>query len=174
MTAETNHNHEIFMEYALKEARKSLLAGEFPVGCVIVCKDEVIAAGSRIHSFGITVRETDHAEILALRQLEESENRVDRQSLRIYSTLEPCLMCMGAILISGIHQIIYAYEDVMGGAASCNLSNLPPLYSNKPISIIPHILREKSLSLFHNYFSDPSHDYWKDSILSRYTLDLIL
>jgi len=165
--------HETFMEYALKEAQKAFQAGEFPVGCVIVSGDEVIASGSRIHSFGETVRETDHAEILALRQLETSENTVDRRTLRVYSTLEPCLMCMGAILISGIRQIVYAYEDMMGGATSCNLALLPPLYSSEPVSIIPHVLRGKSLSLFHAFFSDPAHDYWKDSLLAGYTLSQV-
>lgn len=162
-----------FMEMALKEAQKALQAGEFPVGCVIVQDNRVIASASRIHSFGEYRAETDHAEILALRQVEAAGIRIDPRICCIYSTMEPCLMCLGAILISGIRNIVYAYEDVMGGGCSCDFRSLPPLYSQDPPVIVPHVLREKSLFLFQAFFRDPTREYWKGSLLADYTRDKV-
>ena len=162
-------NHSFFMEEALDEARQALERGEFPVGCVIVRKGKIIATGSRQGTAGDLVSETDHAEILALKQLERSAP-VDRSRLTLYCTLEPCLMCFGAILISGIRHIVFAYEDVMGGGTRCDLGRMPPLYGSKPVHLVPHILRDKSLFLFKSFFSNPDNTYWKDSLLAAYTL----
>jgi tRNA(adenine34) deaminase len=161
--------HSFFMEKALTEAQQALDRGEFPVGCIIVDAENVIASGSRQGTTGIVANETDHAEILALKQL-EAYGPVDRSRLTLYSTMEPCLMCFGAILISGIRRIVFAYEDVMGGGTRCDISRLPALYSDRPVAIVSHILRDKSLCLFKRFFSNPLNTYWKDSLLSQYTL----
>jgi tRNA(adenine34) deaminase len=163
-------NHAFFMEKALAEAGQALVRGEFPVCCVIVHDNHIIASGSRRKTSGDFVSETDHAEILAIKELERLGSSMDRNRLVLYSTLEPCLMCFGAILISGIRHIVYAFEDVMGGGTACDLSKLPELYSSRPVAIVPHILRDKSLALFKAFFSNPENTYWKDSLLARYTL----
>ncbi|MBU1181693.1 MAG: nucleoside deaminase, partial [Proteobacteria bacterium] len=85
-------------------------------------------------------------------------------------TMEPCLMCFGAILLSGIGKIVYAYEDVMGGGTGCGIDSLSPLYKNSPVKIIPGILRKESLEIFKAYFSNPSNSYCKGSLLADYTL----
>jgi tRNA(adenine34) deaminase len=79
-------------------------------------------------------------------------------------------MCYGAILLSGIREIVYAFEDVMGGATGCDLARLPPVYRRR-ITLIPNVLREKSISLLKTYFSDPKNRYWEDSLLAGYTLN---
>jgi tRNA(adenine34) deaminase len=79
-------------------------------------------------------------------------------------------MCFGALLISGIGTIVYAYEDAMGGGTSCDRSQLPELYHHNGVQIIPGVMRSESLALFKAYFSDPDIDYWRDSYLARYTL----
>lgn len=157
------------MEEALSLARQALDRGEFPVGCVIVHQGEIIATGSRQGTSGDIVSETDHAEILALKQLERSPF-IDHCDLTLYCTLEPCLMCFGAILLSSIRRIVFAYEDVMGGGTRCDLDRMPSLYSSRPVYIAPHILRDKSLFLFKSFFSNPDNVYWKDSLLESYTL----
>jgi tRNA(adenine34) deaminase len=157
------------MEEALAEARQALGRGEFPVGCVIVQEGMIVATGSRQGTAGALISETDHAEIQALKMLERSA-QVDYSRLTLYSTLEPCLMCFGAILISGIRHIVFAYEDVMGGGTRCDLGRMPPLYSSLPVNIVPHILRDKSLLLFKSFFSNPDNPYLKDSLLAAYTL----
>jgi len=159
-----------FMVQALKQAECALSAGEFPVGCVIADEKNILAAGSRQGTSGGQANETDHAEIMALRRLAEGGSIENTGSLTVYCTMEPCLMCFGAILISGIHRIVYAYEDVMGGGTGCDLSRLPALYSGAPVEIVPHVMREESLALFKNFFARPGNNYWKNSELAAYTL----
>lgn len=165
-------NYEYFMKEALALAKTAITAGEFPVGCVIVNDNKVIASGFRtgtVHK-GST-NEIDHAEILALRQFSGTKINGDPSKTVLFCTMEPCLMCFGAILLSGIRTIVYAYEDAMGGGTHINLSEFSPFYKDIQIKIIPHILREESLKLFQTYFSNPDNTYWKDSFLEQYTLN---
>lgn len=163
-------DYEYFMRKALELAKRAFAEGEFPVGCVITYQAKVIATGSRKNTKGDFKNEIDHAEMVALRGLSALTEDIDAGQLTIFSTMEPCLMCLGAIMLSGIRKIVYAYEDVMGGGTSCDLSGLKPLYSNNHISIVPNILRKESLKLFKTYFADPNNDYWKESLLAQHTL----
>ena len=162
-------NYEYFMRKALKLAEKALLNGEFPVGCVMVYEDKVLVSGSRIHSKGIAINETDHAEITALRKLAHKKD-VEKSKVSVFCNLEPCLMCYGALILSGIGEIVYAYEDVMGGGTSCDLSTLNPLYRNTKISLTSNILRKESLELFKTYFLNTETNYLQDSLLETFTL----
>ena len=163
-------DYDHFMSKALELAEQALGAGEFPVGCVIACGEEIVATGFRQHTRGDLKNEIDHAEMVALRRLSELPEPIDISQLVIYCTMEPCLMCLGAIILSGIRKIVFAYEDVMGGGTGCNLTTLQPLYSDNHISIVANIKRNESVSLFKSYFADPGNEYWKGSLLARYTL----
>ncbi|QTA91682.1 nucleoside deaminase [Desulfonema magnum] len=159
-----------FMKKALEQAKKALSAGEFPVGCVIAHQNKILVNGSRNGTTGDSANETDHAEMVALRRLTDMGENADRNEFTLFCTMEPCLMCFAAILLSGIGKIVYAYEDVMGGGTQCDLTRLPPLYKNRQISIVPDILREESLELFKAFFANPDNNYWKGSLLAQYTL----
>jgi tRNA(adenine34) deaminase len=163
-------DYERFMKKALDQARKALEAGEFPVGCVLVYQDRVIVNASRAGTATDVVNEIDHAEMVALRRLVDLKEKIDKSKVTLFCTMEPCLMCLGAIILSGIGAVVYAYEDVMGGATGCNLEALAPLYHGGQISIVPHILRQQSLKLFKAYFNNPEHTYWQGSLLAMYTL----
>ena len=163
-------DYEFFMKMALKQARKALSAGEFPVGCVITHQGRILANASRTGTIGNYPNEIDHAEIIALRHLPGLELNKKKDKVTLFTTLEPCLMCLGALILGGIDQIVYAYEDIMGGGTSCDLAKLPFLYKKQEISIIPHILRMESLALFKSFFQNPKHSYWQGSLLARYTL----
>ncbi len=166
-------DYKYYMGLALEQAKKAFDKGEFPVGCVIVEAGKVIANGARSgtapdqHIFS----ETDHAEIRALKQIEAGSRPVTFGNLTLFSTMEPCLMCFGAILLSGINRIVYAYEDPMGGGTKCDLKKLPPLYAKAKIDVIPGVLRQKSLDLFYDFFNKETNLYWKNSYLERYTLE---
>ena len=164
-------DYEFFMRKALEQAEDALAGNEFPVGCVLVYKDEVIVTGSRNGTANGGQNEVDHAEMVALRRLDELNTPIDRSQITLFCTMEPCLMCYGAILLSGIGTIVYAYEDVMGGGTACDLSILPPLYRDRPITIVPDVLRKQSLALFRDFFASPENDYWRGSLLACYTLD---
>jgi tRNA(adenine34) deaminase len=86
----------------------------------------------------------------------------------LYATMEPCLMCFGAIVLSGIKTVVYAFEDPMGGGTACDLSSLPPLYRNCRVRIKKGVCRQKSLDLFFDFFNKKDNQYWKDSLLEQY------
>lgn len=161
-------DHEYFMGLALKQARVALDRGDFPVGCVLVGDGEVLACGRRSGTIQETPNEVDHAELNALRKLAQANHK--QISVTAYCTMEPCLMCFGALILSGVKTIVYAYEDVMGGGTSCPLDHLPSLYRNADLTVVPNVLRNESLQLFKTFFQNPQNDYWKDSLLAHHIL----
>ncbi len=162
------------MRQALDQAKQALFNGEFPVGCVFVDDGEAVAFGSRQNSStGLSgqANEMDHAEIVGLRQLLEKIDQVDIGRVTVYSTMEPCLMCYSTLLLNGIRNFVYGYEDVMGGGTSLPLDQLNPLYSSMHVSIESGVMREQSLKLFYDFFSSAEKTYWQGSLLASYTLE---
>lgn len=161
------------MGAALDQARRALAAGEFPVGCVAAGREDggIIVTGARVGTATSRPNEVDHAEMVALRRLAALPAPPPPSAICLYVTLEPCLMCYAAMMLTGISRVVYAYEDVMGGGTACPLDALPPLYVNRRMTIVPHVRRRESLELFQTYFAAPENGYWRDSILARYTLD---
>jgi len=159
------------MRRALVLAEEALASGEFPVGCVLVAQGEIVAEGRRRHSRE-EANELDHAEMVALRELFARHPELDRGTVTVYSTLEPCLMCYAALLLNGIRTVVYGYEDVMGGGTSLQLTGLAPLYREMEgtVTIIPNVCRKESLELFRAFFNDPKNQYWQQSLLADYTL----
>lgn len=180
---------DYFMDIALKLAADALEAGQFPVGCILVANNNVVAEGFRHNSRGETSNELDHAEILALKRwIEKGMPGKESGPVTAYTTLEPCMMCLGALIINGINRVVFAFEDVMGGATGIDFTGpftASPLTSWKPEgtefsdrslyfdygrNITGGIQRTKALELFRSFFQDPSVDYWNESMLSRYIL----
>ncbi len=166
----TSNDHLDLMRHALELAQLALDRGEFPVGCILAYQGQIIARGERRGTRRQVPSELDHAEMIALRHLESLSGPMDRKAITLYATLEPCLMCFGALLISGIGTIVYAYEDAMGGGTTCNRHQLAPLYKDNAVRIVPGIGRKQSLQLFKAYFSNPDTGYWRGSLLADYTL----
>jgi len=159
----------MLMGLALKEARQALAQGEFPVGCVFAWQGRVIASGARCNSTG-WANELDHAEILALRRFLKSGQRVEPAEVRVYSTMEPCLMCFATLLVNGFRQFVYAYEDAMGGGTNLPLAQLAPLYRDLAVSVTGGVRRGESLALFQHFFGQPGNRYLQGSLLAEYTL----
>jgi tRNA(adenine34) deaminase len=103
-----------FMDMALDEARAAALAGEVPVGCVVVRDGKVIAqAGNR------TLRDHDptaHAELLAIRQAASALGSERLSDCDLHVTLEPCAMCAGAMSFARIRRLYFGAADPKGGA----------------------------------------------------------
>ena len=165
-------HHETFMRLALQQAQQALTSNEFPVGAVIVAGDEPVAFGRRANSRNETANELDHAEIVALRDLLARRPEIARDTLTVYSTMEPCLMCYSTMLLNGIRTFVYGYEDAMGGGTNLPLTHLTPLYQAMApeVRILPHVLRQESLDLFKTFFASPANNYWQGSLLAAYTL----
>jgi tRNA(adenine34) deaminase len=164
-------DYEYFMQKALDQARDALKAGEFPVGCVMVYEGRILASASRAGTSGEVANEIDHAEMVTLRRFVDLQEKIDAGKVSLFCTMEPCLMCLGAIILSGIGEVVYAYEDVMGGGTAYDVAKLAPLYRERQLSIVPNILRRQSLELFKVYFRNPENTYWQGSLLAQYTLD---
>ena len=161
--------HEKFMRLALAEASSALEAGDFPVGCVLVKDDQVLASGRRKNSSGNHTNELDHAEVITLKDLIQKKPQYNMEGVTAYSTMEPCLMCYTTLLLSGIRRFIWAYEDVMGGGTNLPLDRLNRLYAKMRVECVPHVLRTESLALFQDFFR--RYSYWEDSDLAHYTLE---
>ena len=112
-----------WMEYALRLAHQAEAEGEVPVGAVIVSEGKIIGEG-----FNRPIESRDptaHAEILALR---DAAQRVDNYRLlnaTLYVTLEPCVMCAGAIVHARIDRVVYGASDPKGGACGSVFDLLP-------------------------------------------------
>ena len=161
---------EKYMGIALQQAQTALARGEFPVGCVIVSGDEIVAEGARSNTAG-RANEIDHAEINALRSLSGGKRVFDMSELVVYCTLEPCLMCYSTLIVNGVRNIVYAYEDAMGGGTNLPLEQLAPLYAGVKMNLLSGMRRDESLHLFQKFFKSSSTNYLHDTLLCRYTLE---
>jgi len=161
-------NH--FMDEALAEAAIALAQGEFPVGCVMVYRGRIVARASRRGTAAGGRNELDHAEMVALRQFVHLNEAPEPAGVTVFCTMEPCLMCFSALILAGIGEVVFAYEDAMGGGSGCDRSQMKPLYRDSPIVVRPHVRRSESLALFQKFFADPANRYWRGSLLAQYTL----
>lgn len=143
---------EKYMNIALEEAYKSYEKGDVPVGAVVVYKNEIIA---RAHNCKEQNKNAvEHAEILAISQACQKLNTWHLEECTIYVTLEPCLMCAGALIQSRIGKLVFATENEKFGYV-CSISNVLNNKSNNhhPI-IINGICKEKSQKLLKEFFKD--------------------
>ncbi len=163
-------DYEHFMFAAIEEARQALSLGEFPVGCVLVYEGRILVTGSRVNSAPEKNNELDHAEMVALKRLVDLGKSIDRKKVALFSTLEPCIMCYGALIVNGIRHIIYAYEDISGGGTNLDLTALRPLYREMKIEIVAGVLRHESLVVLKKFFSDPRNDYLRGTLLAEQAL----
>src|SRR3990172_8584846 len=114
MTDTLKSVHERFMTEALKEAKKAVDKGEAPVGAVIVLDGKIIA---RAHNLRESASDpTAHAELLALRKASKKLNKWRLNGAKVYVTLEPCIMCAGAMVLARIDELIYSADDPKAGA----------------------------------------------------------
>ncbi|MBQ0113872.1 MAG: tRNA adenosine(34) deaminase TadA [Bacteroidales bacterium] len=109
------YNDEYFMRQALNEAQLAFDEGEVPVGCVIVCDNTVISRG---HNMTEMLKDsTSHAEIIAITSAEEYLQSKYLKDCTLYVTVEPCVMCAGAIYWAQIPRIVFGAKDEKRGAS---------------------------------------------------------
>ncbi len=142
----------IFMRLALEEAKLALKNGDVPVGAVLVIDGKQVAAHRNStfsdESYG------DHAEANLIQQYSTLiKEAVEGKGLRVelYTTLEPCLMCLGTALIHRIDRIIFACSDPHGGAAELKASDLPGWYGEVWPIIAGGLFKEEAFDLMVAY-----------------------
>lgn len=142
---------EKYMRLALLEAKKAASEDEVPIGCVIVKDNKVISKGHNRREIKNDV--TSHAEIEAIRKASKKLQDWQLIDCDLYVTIEPCLMCMGAIIQSHIRNVYYGSEDPKGGAVISSLN----ICDVKNLNHHPHveggILKSECSQIMKNYFS---------------------
>ena len=141
---------EFLMKEALVQAKKALKKGEVPIGAVVVLGDKIIGRG---YNQPITTKDpTAHAEIIALK---EASNRLDNYRLNeaiIYTTLEPCLMCAGALVHARIKKVIFAAQDTKSGVVVNNGGLIQSEFLNHKVSFEGGILEKEASKLLKDFF----------------------
>jgi tRNA(adenine34) deaminase len=115
-----NTRDEYYMRLALEQAHAAEEAGEIPVGAVVVLGDDVIGRGS--NSPIRTNDPTAHAEILALRESALAVNNYRLEGASVFSTVEPCVMCAGALVAARVRRLVFAARDIRFGAVRSKFS----------------------------------------------------
>ena len=117
-----------YLREAIRLAEQAERRGNLPIGAVIVLEGQVIAGGMNA-IWQPALELTRHAEMEALRSL-PTHLRANCTEMTLYTTLEPCLMCAGAILLHQIGRLVFGASDPYGGVASC-FNALPPYFKNE-------------------------------------------
>ena len=137
---------------ALKEAELAKLEDEVPIGCVIVRNDKIIA---RAHNQRETTNNPlGHAEILAIKKASELLNDWQLVDCDLYVTIEPCIMCGGAIIQSRIRKVIYGAPDLKGGAFGSSINILDAQNINHRPEIVKGVLMEECTKIIKDYFKN--------------------
>jgi tRNA(adenine34) deaminase len=148
---ESTSPHENFMRQAISEAQRAARHGEVPVGAVLVSEQGTVVA--KAHNQTIALSDpTAHAEILALRLAGKTLRNYRLLNTILYVTIEPCIMCMGALLHARVARIVYGAKDPKWGAAGslCDLSADPRL--NHRIHVQGGILEKECRELIQAFF----------------------
>ena len=141
--------HESFMREALLEAERAAKNNEVPVGAVIVSGSKIL---SRAHNRVIALNDpTTHAEILAIREACRIKNNYRIPDCDLYVTLEPCAMCLGAILQARIRLLIFGALDPKSGAVGSVMS-FPFERMNYPLKMEGGILADECGKILKDFF----------------------
>jgi tRNA(Arg) A34 adenosine deaminase TadA len=141
--------HETFMRAALDQARAARDAGEVPIGAVVVQGDAVLATG-----FNQPIRAVDptaHAEVVALRAAALRAGNYRLTGTTLYVTVEPCLMCVGALVHARIETVVYGADDPKGGAVG-SLLRVEELALNHRFSVVRGVLEDECRGLLVEFF----------------------
>jgi tRNA(adenine34) deaminase len=141
-----------FMQLALEEARAAAAAGEVPIGAVLVQDGQVLTrAGNR------TIRDTDptaHAETVILREAARLLQNYRLTGSTLYVTLEPCIMCAGAMIQARISRLVYGADEPKGGAVRSCFEVLSQSRLNHQVEVTPGILAEQCSALLLSFFAE--------------------
>jgi tRNA(adenine34) deaminase len=143
---------EFFMNQALELAQEAALAGEVPVGALIVRNGEIVArARNEKESSNMA---THHAEILAIEKASEILGKWRLTDCELYVSLEPCLMCCGAILQARVPQVYFGAKDPKFGAVESLYQTLTDERANHRCQVHGGIMAEKSAELLKTFFRE--------------------
>ena len=147
-----NQMHEAYMRQALALAEEAQAAGEVPVGAVVVRDGEVI--GTARNSPIAQNDPTAHAELLAIRQACARIGNYRLEGATLYSTLEPCVMCAGALVAARVGTLVFAARDLRFGGVRSKFRLADSDLLNHRLEIVEGVLAAESARLLQSFFTD--------------------
>ena len=143
---------ELWMEEALRLAQRAELAGEVPIGAVVVHEGKVIGRG---WNQPISANDpTAHAEIVAMREAARTLGNYRLNGCELYVTLEPCVMCAGAIVHARIRRLVFGARDFKAGAVGGALVVLQHPRMNHRVEIKEGVLAARSMEMLQAFFRE--------------------
>ena len=144
------YNDEYFMRKALEEAEKAFERGEIPVGVVVVINNQIIARG---HNLTETLNDvTAHAEMQVLRKAGMKLQNYRLTDSTLYVTLEPCAMCLGAMMHARITRIVYGANDLKTGVCGSSENLINANCFNHKIDLVSGVLENECKQLLKKFF----------------------
>lgn len=138
------------MRVALAEATSALSHDDVPIGAVVARGDEILSRAGNERE--LRSDPTAHAEVLALRAASEAVGSWRLGGCTLYVTLEPCLMCAGALLLARVDRVVYGPQDPRAGAAYSLYNVLDDPRLNHRVEITTGVCEEESASLLRSFF----------------------
>ncbi len=143
---------EKWMRIALTEAARAREAGEVPIGAVVVRDGDLLAAA---HNSPISLHDPSaHAELLAIRRAADAVGNYRLPGTTLYVTLEPCLMCAGAILHARVERLVFGAADPKNGAVASLFRLLDDRRLNHIVSVTEGILRDECSEILSGFFRE--------------------
>jgi tRNA(adenine34) deaminase len=140
------------MEIALRRAKETALRGEVPVGAIVVIDGTVYSAGANARE--ATHDPTAHAEVLAIRHAAEMCESWRLETSTLYVTVEPCLLCTGAIFLSRIRRVVYGCANPKGGALRFVSEHGKALGLNHKVEIVSGLNEFECAALLREFFKE--------------------
>lgn len=146
----TQEEKEYFMREALKEAGKSLQKDEIPIGCVIVKNGQIIGRGHNAREE--RNQAILHAEVMAIQEANETEGNWRLLESTLFVTIEPCVMCSGAIGLARISQVVYGASNPKFGAAGSLYDILQDSRLNHRVQVEKGVLELECAQIMQDFF----------------------
>ena len=148
----TQARDEFFMRHALACAQQAYDAGEVPVGAVVVHQNRVIASGYN-HPIGLN-DPTAHAEVQALRAAAQILQNYRMPECELYVTLEPCLMCTGAMFHARLARVVFGASDYKTGVAGSVMNVYTHEQLNHHATVVGGVLEEETREILQRFFKE--------------------
>ena len=146
------HSDRHFMDQALRQAAKAYEQGEVPVGAVVVCGGKIVGRGGNRNLADNDP--TAHAEIVALRQAAREVGNHRLPDCEMFSTIEPCAMCAGALVHARLRRLVYGADDPKAGAVRSVLQVLNHPRLNHQMEITSGVLAARCAELLQSFFAE--------------------
>lgn len=150
ITAELNMNDEFFMKEALREAQKAFDRNEVPIGAVAVYKNQIIGRG--YNQTEHLQDPTAHAEIIAITAAANALSSWRLTDVEMFTTVEPCTMCAGALVLSRVKRIVFGARDEKFGGCGSVFNIVAEKRLNHQIEVTSGIMEKEAASLMQSFF----------------------